>query len=192
METEILIVGGGTSGVCAALQAARQGRAVIVVEESPWLGGMLTAAGVSATDGNHHLPSGIWGEFRQALYDRYGGPDAVKTGWVSHTLFEPRVGHDIFQKWLQSYDSVTVYHGYWPVKVLKANHKVKGIIFQNAYQDQLEIQALLSIDATEYGDVLELSGCRFDYGRESRSQSGEAEAPEKSDRTGWRRLRPSW
>ncbi|MBD3288840.1 FAD-dependent oxidoreductase, partial [candidate division KSB1 bacterium] len=52
-ETEVLIAGGGTSGFCAAIQAARSGARVILVEETPWLGGMLTSAGVSAIDGNH-------------------------------------------------------------------------------------------------------------------------------------------
>ncbi|TFH00472.1 MAG: FAD-dependent oxidoreductase, partial [Calditrichales bacterium] len=88
-ETDVLITGGGTSGVAAAIQAARQNVNVVIVEETPWLGGMLTAAGVSAIDGNHRMPSGIWGEFRQKLYDHYGGAEAVATGWVSNTLFEP-------------------------------------------------------------------------------------------------------
>ena len=90
---DVLIVGGGASGVSAALQAARLGSKVLVVEETSWLGGMLTAAGVSAIDGNHRMPSGIWGEFRAELYAYYGGPKAVETGWVSNTLFEPSVGN---------------------------------------------------------------------------------------------------
>ncbi|MGB3105453.1 FAD-dependent oxidoreductase, partial [Sphingobacterium siyangense] len=40
---DVLIVGGGASGVSAALQAARLGSKVLVVEETSWLGGMLTA-----------------------------------------------------------------------------------------------------------------------------------------------------
>ena len=64
ITTDLLIYGGGTSGVPAAIQAARDGVDVVVVESSPWLGGMLTTSGVSATDGNHRLPSGIWDEFR--------------------------------------------------------------------------------------------------------------------------------
>ena len=44
LKTEILIAGGGASGTAAALQAARMGRKVILVEETPWLGGMLTNA----------------------------------------------------------------------------------------------------------------------------------------------------
>ena len=50
-EYDVLVIGGGTSGTAAAIQAARSGADVLLVEEFGWLGGMLTSAGVSATDG---------------------------------------------------------------------------------------------------------------------------------------------
>ena len=91
LKYDVLIIGGGAGGTAAGIQSARSGAKSIIVEQTDWLGGMLTAAGVSATDGDHRLPSGIWQEFRNALYKYYGGPEAVHTGWVSYTLFEPRV-----------------------------------------------------------------------------------------------------
>ena len=82
METDVLVIGGGASGVSAGLQAGRLGVKTIIVEPTTWLGGMVTAAGVSAFDGNHDLPSGIFGEFRNKLYQVYGNPENVSTGWV--------------------------------------------------------------------------------------------------------------
>jgi len=76
-HTDILVVGGGTGGTAAGIQAARLGVATTIVENSPWLGGMLSAAGVSATDGNHSLPSGFWNEFRNELYKVYGSPQKL-------------------------------------------------------------------------------------------------------------------
>ncbi|MFN7279712.1 MAG: FAD-dependent oxidoreductase, partial [bacterium] len=73
LNTDVLVIGGGTAGTAAGIQSARSGVQTIIVEPGPWLGGMLSAAAVSATDGNHNMPSGIWGEFRQAIYKRYGG-----------------------------------------------------------------------------------------------------------------------
>lgn len=67
----------------------------MIVEETPWIGGMLTAAGVSCIDGNYRLQSGIFGEFADSLALRYGGWDALKTGWVSNINFEPHVGQEI-------------------------------------------------------------------------------------------------
>ena len=97
IETEVLVIGGSTSGVAAALSSARQGVSTVLIEEGPWLGGMLTAAGVSGVDGNTKLPSGIWGEFRDSLIQRYGSEKALQSGWVSNHLFEPHVGNQIFQ-----------------------------------------------------------------------------------------------
>ena len=94
--TEILVAGGGTSGVAAGIQAARMGVSTVIIGEHEWLGGMLTSAGVSATDGNYNLPGGIWGEFRAALEARYGGDSLLRTGWVSNILFEPSAGNQIF------------------------------------------------------------------------------------------------
>ena len=68
-----------------------------MIEETDWLGGMLTSAGVSAVDGNYKLPSGFWGEFKDSLVSHYGSLEALKTGWVSNTLFEPRVGNQILK-----------------------------------------------------------------------------------------------
>lgn len=62
-QTDVLIIGGSTSGTMAGIQSARMGVKTIIVEETPWLGGMLTSAGVSAIDGNHNMPSGLWGNF---------------------------------------------------------------------------------------------------------------------------------
>jgi NADPH-dependent 2,4-dienoyl-CoA reductase/sulfur reductase-like enzyme len=56
--TDVLVVGGGTGGTAAGIQSARSGAKTIIVEKTKWLGGMLTAAGVSCTDGNDLLPGG--------------------------------------------------------------------------------------------------------------------------------------
>ena len=94
-DVDVLVVGGGASGVSAGVQASRMGVQTMIVEETPWIGGMLTAAGVSCIDGNYRLQSGIFGEFADSLALRYGGWDALKTGWVSNINFEPHVGQEI-------------------------------------------------------------------------------------------------
>ena len=52
---DVLVVGGGTGGVAAALAAARRGRRVHLTEETDWIGGQLTAQGVSALDEHEHI-----------------------------------------------------------------------------------------------------------------------------------------
>ena len=95
-QYDLVILGGGTGGTAAAVEAARDGVSVLVVEPSPWLGGMLTSAGVSAIDGNYHLRGGIFGEFCDSLASYYGSYEALKSGWVSNIQFNPAVGAQIY------------------------------------------------------------------------------------------------
>ena len=95
---DIVIIGGGASGCSASVAAARLGSSVLVVEELPWLGGMLTSAGVTAVDGNYNLRAGIFEEFEQKLADYYGGWDKLHTAWVSLVMFEPHVGEQMFEE----------------------------------------------------------------------------------------------
>ena len=44
-SVDVLIIGGGASGVTAGIQSARMGAVTLIVEETEWLGGMLTSAG---------------------------------------------------------------------------------------------------------------------------------------------------
>lgn len=177
LSTEVLVIGGTTSGTTAGIQCARSGVETIIVEETPWLGGMLTSAGVSATDGNHELPSGIWNEFREKLRIHYGGTHALATGWVSHTQFEPHVGDSIFKAMAASEKMLKIFHGYYLVSVSKTGNKVTSALFENNNGDKLRISAKIVIDATDLGDGLALAGAEYDLGMESRSVTGEPMAP---------------
>jgi NADPH-dependent 2,4-dienoyl-CoA reductase/sulfur reductase-like enzyme len=46
LEADVVIIGGGTGGVAAALAALRAGRTVVMTEETDWIGGQLTAQAV--------------------------------------------------------------------------------------------------------------------------------------------------
>jgi hypothetical protein len=146
----------------------------IVVESTPWLGGMLTSAGVGAFDGNHQLPSGLFGEFREQLYRAYGGPDKVATGWVSNTLFEPHVGDSIFKIMASKEKKLTVLYSYAFEKLIKSNNKIKGAYFIDTLtKRRLNIFADRIIDATELGDGLASAGLPYDLGMESSALTGE-------------------
>ena len=174
LRTEILVLGGGTGGTAAAIQAARMGRKVILTEATTWLGGMLTAAGVSAVDGNHHLPSGLWAEFRNALYKKYGGEKQVSTGWVSNTLFEPHIGDSIFKNMAQQLPSLTVLYQYLPIKAIVKGQQVEGAVVRNMSNNrQTVILSQQIIDATELGDFLAMAKVPYNIGMEANSSTGE-------------------
>lgn len=181
--TDVLVVGGGASGVTAGLQSARLGVKTIIAEETPWLGGMITAAGVAAFDGNHNMPSGIWAEFREQLYKVYGGPSKVATGWVSNTLFEPHVGDSIFKSMVAKEPDLTVMYGLAFRKTLLKGKLVTGIeLIEGKSGKKIIIYAKQVVDATELGDVMASAGIPFDIGMEASSLTGEnVNVPETND-----------
>ena len=178
---DVLVVGGGASGISAGVQSARMGVSTMVVEETPWVGGMLTAAGVSCVDGNYRMQSGIFGEFADSLACRYGGWDALKTGWVSNINFEPHVGQEILSNIAAAcgehlqvrretvMESVAKVDGLWKVE------------FRNADGKKYIVKADVLIDGTELGDVAKACGVDYKIGMESSSDTGESIAPLESN-----------
>lgn len=177
-KTDIIIIGGGASGTTAAVQSSRMGVKTLIVEETEWLGGMLTAAGVSAIDGNHQMPSGLWGEFRQHLYDYYGGATAVETGWVSNTLFEPSIGNVILKKMAQN-PNLSIWYKSKVLEVKKQN-KVWYFTIDNRGKKET-VEAKIIVDATELGDVMARLNIPYRVGMDSRYDTNESFAPEKAN-----------
>lgn len=180
INTDVLIIGGGASGTTAGIQSARLGANTIIIEETDWLGGMLTAAGVSAIDGNHKLPSGLWGEFRSKIYQHYGGPAAVSTGWVSNTLFEPSVGNRILKEMVAAESLLQVFYQSKFISASKNNDSSWKVTI-NQKGKQQTISAKVLIDATELGDVMASLGVPYSIGMDSREETGEIYAPEKAN-----------
>lgn len=179
MTTDVLIIGGGASGTMAGIQAARMGVSAIIVEETPWLGGMLTSAGVSAIDGNYRLYSGLWEEFRQLLYQHYGGANGVKTGWVSNVLFEPHVGEKLLTQLADAEKNLSVMRNARLETILKTTNGWDVVVLKG--EKQLRINARIVIDGTELGDVAKQVGIPYDIGMDSRYETGESIAPEKAN-----------
>ncbi|WP_010417310.1 FAD-dependent oxidoreductase [Anaerophaga thermohalophila] len=176
---DVLVVGGGASGSMAGIQSARMGAETLIVEEGPWLGGMLTSAGVSAIDGNYNLHSGLWEEFRQKLYDYYGGSDSVKTGWVSNVLFEPSVGEKLIREMAMNEPNLDLVFN---TKLDTLEKTDNGWLLQLVGPDgTMTVEASVVIDGTELGDVAKMAGIPYDIGMDSRYETGEDIAPEKSN-----------
>ena len=176
---DVIVVGGGASGTAAGITAGRLGAKTLIVEPSEWLGGMLTAAGVSAIDGNHRLPSGIWGEFRDSLIAHYGSQQELSTGWVSNTLFEPKVGNQIFQSIAVSVPNLELaFRSYW--KKVSYENQTWTLTYEKD-EKIYQAEAPLLIDATELGDVAASLDLSYRLGMDARDDIGEAFAPEEAN-----------
>ena len=170
--TDVLVVGGGTGGTAAAIQAARQGAKTILVSEFPWLGGMLTSAGVSAPDGNELVAfqTGMWGAFLRELQHRQVG--GLDSSWVSFFSFDPRLGAQIFADWVKELPCLDWIAGQVPQAVLRVGDRITGVQFAD-----FTVTAKITLDATEQGDLLALAEVPHRWGWEWQSQSGEPSAP---------------
>ena len=181
-HVDVLVIGGGASGTAAAIQSARMGVSTMLVEETPWLGGMLTSAGVSCIDGNYNLRSGIFGEFADSLASRYGGWDALKTGWVSNINFEPHVGQEILTNMTVGCgELLDVRRETAMAKVVKQEDGLWNVVFRNAEGKKFVVTADVLIDGTELGDVAKACGVEYRIGMEASSVTGESIAPEQAN-----------
>lgn len=170
-EYDVIVLGGGTGGTAAGIQSGRLGVKTLIVEPSPWLGGMLTAAGVSAIDGNNKMPAGIWGEFREKLRSHYGGAKALETGWVSNTHFEPHVGARIFADMAASVKMLEVKTSSTWSKIKRKNNQWEILVSDG--KSFYWVYGKILIDGTDLGDVYGQLKVPFDMGMEARDKTGE-------------------
>lgn len=180
-DTEVLVVGGGASGVAAGIQSARMGVRTVILEETPWLGGMLTSAGVSCIDGNYRLRSGIFGEFTDSLAARYGGYDALQSGWVSLVNFDPQIGQEIFTDMAETCGELLDIRRETVVTDVAGKAGDWTVSYRDASGKKHRINADILIDATELGDVAKACGIDYRIGMEASSLTGESIAPDQSN-----------
>lgn len=180
-DTEVLVVGGGASGVAAGIQSARMGIRTVILEETPWLGGMLTSAGVSCIDGNYRLRSGIFGEFTDSLAARYGGYDALQSGWVSLVNFDPQIGQEILTDMAETCGELLDVRREVVVTDVAGKAGDWFVSYRDASGKKRRIHTDILIDATELGDVAKACGVDYRIGMEASSLTGESIAPDQSN-----------
>ena len=181
-HVDVLVVGGGASGISAGIQSARMGVHTMVVEETLWVGGMLTAAGVSCIDGNYRLQSGIFGEFADSLAARYGGWEALKTGWVSNINFEPHVGQEILSNMAASCgEFLDLRRETFMSSVSPEGEDDWKVVLRGPTGRKYVVIADVLIDGTELGDVAKACGVEYRIGMEASSDTGESIAPAQAN-----------
>ncbi|NDJ19155.1 FAD-dependent oxidoreductase [Myxacorys almedinensis A] len=103
---DVLVVGGGISGVAATAEALKAGRTVCLTEITDWVGGQITAQGTSALDekptqrSRLYFPQG-YTELRQAILAQNNNKNPGSC-WVSLVCFMPKQGHDKLQAMLRN------------------------------------------------------------------------------------------
>ena len=188
-SADVVIYGGTSGGVTAAIQTARMGRTAILIEPTKFLGG-LTTGGLGATDiGNKKAIGGLSREFYARVFRYYS--DASK--WTHETretyfakkphgntgsedtmwTFEPHAATEIYDAMLKEVaGKVTIVFGErldLKKGVIKDGAKITKILMESGR----EFTAPMFIDATYEGDLMARAGVRYHVGREANKVYGE-------------------
>ncbi len=179
---DVVVYGGTSAGVAAAVQATRMRKSVVIVSPDEHLGG-LSSGGLGWTDsGRKEVIGGIAREFYQRIKQHYDRPDA----WVYQKpeeysryrpdddamwVFEPHVAERTFERLLAEH-RVPVHRGQWLDRsrgVEKEGARVVAIttLAGKTYRGRV------FIDATYEGDLMAAAGVSYTVGRESNAQYGE-------------------
>ena len=188
-QVDICVYGGTSAGITAAVQAARLGKTVVMLEPGTHLGG-LTAGGLGATDiGNKHVIGGISREFYERVAQHYADDGVWK--WetreeyfaerttrtkltetqgpgASMWTFEPSVAQKIYRDMLAE------------AKVeVRTQQKLQTVKKQGSRITEIQLGngdvygAKVFIDASYEGDLMAKAGVRYHVGREGNSVYGE-------------------
>ena len=175
-RVDVVVWGGGCGGSAAALQAARSGATTLLLTPGPWLGGMLSAAGVCAPDGNELSPwqSGIWGALLRELARLE--PQGLDHNWVSCFGFRPASAEAILRRWLAEAPGLEWLPGCRLEAVERRGDRIE-LLEVTLPGRRLRIHPRQVIDGSDRGELLARAAVRYRFGWESQQTWHEPSAP---------------
>ncbi len=188
-DYDLVVYGGTSAAITAAVQAKKMGKSVIIVAPETHLGG-LSSGGLGYTDsGNTKSVGGLSREFYHRIYLAYRNESAWKwqkeseytnrgqgTRAMLHDeqtmwIFEPHVAEAVFEAWIKEAE-VPVVRNAWLDRekgVKKDGTRIRLITML----DGKTYAGKMFIDATYEGDLLAAAGVDYHIGREANAQYGE-------------------
>ncbi|WP_394803164.1 FAD-dependent oxidoreductase [Membranihabitans marinus] len=184
---DIVIYGGTSAGVAAAIQSSRMGKSVLLIEPSNRIGG-LTTGGLGQTDiGNKIAIGGISREFYENIkkyYDRPsswkwqkkseykdGGQTRTESGEASMWTFEPSAALTVYKEMMAKEKIDLVYNE--RLNRSSGVDKINGRIQSIAMESGKVYRGKMFMDATYEGDLMAAAGVSYTVGRESNEEYGE-------------------
>lgn len=171
---DVVIAGAGTGGVGVAVQAARMGRSVLLLEETDWIGGQMNAAAVTSMDEGVTLvrERGLYRELCGLIASHYQplGLNYLTAYWNGHVCVEPGVGKQLLHVLLgdaRGQGVLDLALRTRVTKVLRSGDTVTGVEIESTTPTGVESHSIASkvlVDATEWGDVIPLTGARYRVG----------------------------
>ena len=188
-SADVIIYGGTSGAITAAVQAKKMGKSVIVVSPDVHLGG-LSSGGLGYTDtGDKSVIGGLSREFYQGVYNHYDkeeswkwqkkseygnkgqGTPAIDGDQRTMWIFEPHVAEKVFEKFVDDHNLI-VHRDEWLNRdggVVKDEARIISFTTLSGK----EYHGKIFIDATYEGDLLATAGVSYHVGREANSVYGE-------------------
>ena len=182
LQADVVVIGGGPSGMCAAIAAAREGVRVILVEQAGFSGGMATRGLVGPfmtcydAKGETMIIRGLFEEIVNRMVDRgfaihpsevHGGTaftSWIKIGHEHVTPFEPEGLKVIMDEMLTEAGVKVLYHTDFLRPVMEKD-TIIGVLVSSKRGMEI-IQGTIVIDCTGDGDVAFRSGVPYEMGNE--------------------------
>ncbi len=204
VNTDLLIIGATESGSAAAIQAARMGvKSITIVHDGDWYGGQFTEQALACVDEDKGPGKVGWGvdwhpmkrSFHRGglfkeLMDRieafntrkYGSPMPGRP-YHGPSTFRPAEAEVIFREMIQPFVSRGQIRVFWkraPVAARVNRSRLTAVEFAALKSTTVDliVTARLTIDASDWGDVIQLSGAGYECGPDPKSRYNEPSASE--------------
>ncbi len=168
---DVIVVGGGISGVMSAITAAKNGAKTLVIEKYGFMGGMLTAAGVGPMMTYHvedrQVIKGSTGKLIDRMVEKKKSPghilDTIGYTYTVTPFDAEGMKHELELMLLESGANILYHTMLSDVKV--SDGRIENLTISNK-SGLSEISAKVYIDATGDGDLSAWAGVEFTKGRE--------------------------
>ncbi|MEV0394424.1 FAD-dependent oxidoreductase [Polymorphospora rubra] len=161
VHADLVVYGATSGGVTAAVRAAHEGLAVLLLAFDDHLGGM-SAAGLGTTDVGR--PDTVGGLARRFYADVAAAYHAADPHWS----VEAHVAEEIFARWLDEAGVAVRHHQHLSDVTMAA-----GRIVELRTDDGNRYRAPVYVDASYEGDLMAAAGVSYTVGREPRDTYGE-------------------
>ncbi len=158
---DVLVAGGGPSGICAAVAAAREGATVALIERYGILGGMLTSGHVGPI-----LGMVSQGTMRDELLGLLGVPDNDMLG-ISGVAHDPEKAKLVLAEFV-NHENIHVFLQTKVVDVIREQETLRGLVLSGK-EGPFALLGKVIVDATGDADIAYLAGVPCEKGREEDS-----------------------